>query len=195
MNLVTNIDQIEQGCACTRIYKIFSVSTCSSILVLDSLCMNSRDTFWKSLPAPGCAHEPLNYIGDASTPLFWWCKVSLHLVIVTLTHMTMLGAPWVCMTGVRFSFSMFECGQEKAKSASVAWCGGVSARGWNWIICLRDLEQIFFHWALWHICPFPAQCNPPTTHPLIPASDTPSLHPQTSPNNIYTTNSGGMAQI
>ncbi len=201
--LVSNIDCMEQG---LNLFIPFS----KSALVVLSLFLAL--TVWihvilfgnvilSFLSAPGCAHEPLNYVGRGSTPPFWWCKVSLHLV--PNTHMTVLGAPgfgW----GVSGSSSLSQCAYEgrkrrKAKAASskerVAWSGGVSAKGWAWIIRLRDLEQLFFHWALWQICTFPAQCNPPTTHPLIPALNTPSLYRQTSPNHIYAANPGGTAQI
>lgn len=44
----------------------------------------------------GCAHKLSNYVGRGSTPLFWGCKVSLHLVGVTHDS---AGGPWLQLRG------------------------------------------------------------------------------------------------
>lgn len=106
-------------------------------------------------------------------PLFWWCKVSLHLVRVTHTHMTVgLGPLALDEGGVRFflSFSMCAWWQGKAKTASSkereAWGGGVSAKGCAWITWFRDGEHVFFHWDLWRISAFPSPVQPSHHTPL-----------------------------
>lgn len=69
----------------------------------------------------------------ASSTLFWWCKVSLHLV--SLSHTRRNEAPTFGWEGVMFFHSVlpFTWGQGKEETASskeaVSWRGGVSGRG------------------------------------------------------------------
>jgi len=198
------VKNVLQDCECECIYTISK-----SVLVLLSLLLAA--CVWinvipfgnviLSLSVPRRVREPFNYAGWGSTPLFWWCNVSLHLVRVTHAHMTVLGAPgfgW----GVSGSPTLSQCAYQGSKRKKQRWW---RESGVRWGVCPRGLGvYLFIERSRADIFPLSSLADMYFSRPVQPSHNTPpnprlQTHhhswPQTFPNHTHTVNSGGTAQI